>query len=190
MIRFVLLVVVCGALPTYIGGARAQTGGIGSELQAMRVEIGVLRGEHTRASVRRCWDEITVYAYRDVRRIPASRVRAIRSTWISRLADIRSRNRPRQECWRSHQWAESRAGRCVSSLEGGLRSVSQPSGTYHGKWQSNRAFEEAYGREFVRRGWGRASNWPEWAQDLMGWRGWSSRGWHPWPNTARRCGLL
>jgi len=47
-----------------------------------------------------------------------------------------------------------------------------------------------YGSEFVGR-WGTADNWPAWAQLEAAARAHDSgRGFTPWPNTARFCGLL
>jgi hypothetical protein len=84
-------------------------------------------------------------------------------------------------------WASSAAGHCVSSHEGAVDSNS--GNGYFGKWQADVSFMLAYGREFYRR-WGVASNWPEWAQDVMAHRGYRARGWGPWPNTAAACGVL
>ena len=47
-----------------------------------------------------------------------------------------------------------------------------------------------YGPEFVRQ-WGTADNWPVWAQLVAAARAHASgRGFTPWPNTARACGLI
>lgn len=51
------------------------------------------------------------------------------------------------------------------------------------------SFEKTYGRPFYNR-WGHAHRWPVWAQLRAAYNGWRRRGWHPWPNTARMCGLL
>ena len=186
MIRYIIGVTLL-ACCTYIGGATA-AGGTDTPLAADRQLVNVLRGEHIQASYRRCLDEQTRFQYQDVRTIPASKVRAIIRTWTNRLAAVRASREPRAVCSRSQLWAESSAGRCVSSREGGLTSLS-PGGTYAGKWQMDASFERAYGAYFVKR-WGRAYNWPEWAQDVAAYRGYSARGWWPWPNTARTCGLL
>ena len=37
---------------------------------------------------------------------------------------------------------------------------------------------------------GHADRWPVWAQLVAAERAYASRGWSPWPNTARACGLL
>lgn len=184
-----IAVIVLACLACWnVGTATAQTGGTGPGVWSGRQMVNVVRGEHIQASYRRCIDEITRFQYQDVNAIPGELVRAILRTWTNRLADVRARKDPRAVCWRSHLWAESSAGRCVSSREGGLRSVS-PGGTYAGKWQMDSSFEGSYGAWYVYR-WGRAYNWPEWAQDVAAYRGYNARGWWPWPNTARSCGLL
>jgi len=76
--------------------------------------------------------------------------------------------------------------RCVHEHEGSWR---DPDPTYFGGLQMDAAFEWAYGREYVRR-WGHADRWPVWAQLVAGSRAHRVRGWAPWPNTARMCGLL
>lgn len=83
-------------------------------------------------------------------------------------------------------WARSPGPACVSSKEGGV--TSNTGNGYYGKWQADPSFQRAYGPEYVAR-WGYAHNWPAYAQDVMAYRGWKSRGWGPWPNTSRMCGL-
>lgn len=61
--------------------------------------------------------------------------------------------------------------------------------TYDGGMQADRSFQRAYGSPYLRR-WGPAYLWPWWAQLHMAYNGWTARGWTPWPNTARECGLL
>ena len=47
-----------------------------------------------------------------------------------------------------------------------------------------------YGPDFVAR-WGTADNWPAWAQLQVALRAYrAGRGFYPWPNTARACGLI
>ena len=88
---------------------------------------------------------------------------------------------------RATVWAMGSGPSCVTVHEGGV--TSNTGNGYYGRWQADTVFQLAYGPEFYRR-WGVASNWPRWAQDVMAYRGWLARGWTPWPNTARACGLL
>jgi hypothetical protein len=75
---------------------------------------------------------------------------------------------------------------CIHSHEG---SWSDPDAPYWGGLQMDLSFQSAYGPEFLSR-WGTADHWPVWAQLQAGVRGYHARGWSPWPNTARYCGLL
>jgi len=61
---------------------------------------------------------------------------------------------------------------------------------YYGGLQMDTAFQRTYGPEYVTR-WGTADNWPTWAQVQAARRAYASgRGFGPWPNTARACGLI
>jgi hypothetical protein len=61
---------------------------------------------------------------------------------------------------------------------------------YYGGLQMDRRFQLLYGSEFVSK-WGTADNWPAWAQLRAAVRAYrSGRGFYPWPNTARVCGLI
>lgn len=50
------------------------------------------------------------------------------------------------------------------------------------------SFQETYGKVYYNK-WGTADHWPTWAQLLAARRAVNSRGFEPWPNTARMCGL-
>lgn len=183
-----------------VGTATAQQGGIEPTDADLRQAISHHRQATARVLDRKCLpNPYRPYQYKRVATIPAGRVKPIERTWGRRLhTAFRVHSVCNSPRYLAHRWAESWAGRCVSAgvgvpgngeSGGNIRSRSIPSGTYRGKWQMNMAFERAYGPSFVRR-WGRADNWPEWAQDVAAWRGWQARGWSPWPNTARMCGLL
>lgn len=61
---------------------------------------------------------------------------------------------------------------------------------YYGGLQMNDFFMRRYGAAYVSR-WGTADRWPAWAQIAAAVRAYQSgRGFWPWPNTARACGLL
>jgi hypothetical protein len=64
-----------------------------------------------------------------------------------------------------------------------------PNPPYWGGLQMDVQFMRAYGPEFLRV-WGTADRWPRSVQMAVGIRGYLARGFQPWPNTARRCGLL
>jgi hypothetical protein len=77
---------------------------------------------------------------------------------------------------------------CIHRYEGAW--TSNTGNGYYGGLQMDYGFMRRYGAEFVRR-WGTADNWPVWAQLAAAARAHGSgRGFSPWPNTARVCGLL
>jgi hypothetical protein len=59
---------------------------------------------------------------------------------------------------------------------------------YFGGLQMDRSFMATYGPEFLSR-WGTADRWPFWAQLRAADRAFAGRGFGPWPNTRRMCGL-
>jgi hypothetical protein len=61
---------------------------------------------------------------------------------------------------------------------------------YYGGLQMDMSFQSLYGGRYLQR-YGTADQWPVWAQLEVAARAYSSgRGFWPWPNTARACGLL
>jgi len=60
---------------------------------------------------------------------------------------------------------------------------------YYGGLQMDVQFQQSHGAEFLQR-WGTANNWPVWAQLEAAENAYQTRGFNPWPNTARMCGLL
>lgn len=77
---------------------------------------------------------------------------------------------------------------CIHKYEGSW--TSNTGNGYYGGLQMDYGFMRNYGSEYVRR-WGTADNWPVWAQIDAAKRAYhSGRGFSPWPNTARACGLI
>jgi hypothetical protein len=77
---------------------------------------------------------------------------------------------------------------CIHRYEGAW--TANTGNGYYGGLQMDRPFQSRYGADYVRR-WGTADNWPAWAQLIAAVRAYrSGRGFGPWPNTARACGLL
>jgi hypothetical protein len=77
---------------------------------------------------------------------------------------------------------------CIHHYEGAWNANS--GNGYYGGLQMNSGFMSTYGDDYVRR-WGTADHWPAWAQIGVAVRAYrSGRGFWPWPNTARACGLL
>jgi hypothetical protein len=77
---------------------------------------------------------------------------------------------------------------CIHHYEGAWSS--NTGNGYYGGLQMDLTFQSIYGAEFLNR-WGTADNWPVWAQLRAAVRAYQSgRGFGPWPNTARACGLI
>lgn len=80
-----------------------------------------------------------------------------------------------------------RSALCVHHFEGTWDDTRNP--VDDGGMQMDQSFQQSYGPVFYQR-WGRAYHWPVWAQLYTAYQGWKVRGWYPWPNTARYCGLI
>lgn len=77
---------------------------------------------------------------------------------------------------------------CIHHYEGAWNA--NTGNGYYGGLQMDLTFQGSYGAEFLRR-WGTADNWPVWAQLQAAARAYQAgRGFYPWPNTARACGLI
>jgi hypothetical protein len=76
---------------------------------------------------------------------------------------------------------------CIHQYEGSWSDTGDP---YWGGLQMDRSFISSYGWDFIKRFGGYANVWPVWAQMQAAERAYRSRGFAPWPNTARMCGLL
>jgi hypothetical protein len=84
-------------------------------------------------------------------------------------------------------WLSS-AFACIHRYEGAWNA--NTGNGYYGGLQMDIPFQSRYGSDFLRR-WGTADQWPVWAQIQAAVRAYQSgRGFGPWPNTARACGLL
>lgn len=75
---------------------------------------------------------------------------------------------------------------CIHQYEGAW---TDPDAPYYGGLQMDREFQRTYGLDFYRAK-GTADHWTPREQMLVAERAWKTRGFWPWPNTARRCGLL
>jgi hypothetical protein len=120
----------------------------------------------------------------------ASSDRATLRLWQARSAAaalaVASHGRPRPDAGLP-DWLRQ-AFLCIHSYEGAW--TSNTGNGYYGGLQMDWGFMRAYGAEFVRQ-WGSADNWPVGAQLAAAARAHASgRGFTPWPNTARACGLL
>ncbi len=77
---------------------------------------------------------------------------------------------------------------CIHRHEGAWNDSGDP---YWGGLQMDRSFMLAYGRDMIERyRGGLADKWTPAEQIVVAERAYASRGFTPWPNTARRCGVL
>jgi len=60
---------------------------------------------------------------------------------------------------------------------------------YYGGLQMDREFQNSYGHRLYRSK-GTANHWTPLEQMWVAERAWKTRGFYPWPKTARRCGLI
>jgi hypothetical protein len=87
----------------------------------------------------------------------------------------------------AHHPARLPAWLCIHRYEG---SWTDPSPPYYGGLQMDLGFQRTYAPELVRRK-GTADHWTPLEQIWVAERAYrSGRGFYPWPNTARNCGLI
>jgi hypothetical protein len=79
-----------------------------------------------------------------------------------------------------------RAWLCIHNYEGAWTDPNPP---YYGGLQMDLGFQQRYGSELLRRK-GTADHWTPLEQIWTAERALRTRGFYPWPNTARYCGLL
>ena len=86
---------------------------------------------------------------------------------------------------------------CIARYEStqiwSMSPTSEPSsgGAYWGGLQMDVGFQNTYGADMIARHHGGLANtWTEAEQIVVANRAWQTRGWYPWPNTARACGLI
>ncbi len=78
---------------------------------------------------------------------------------------------------------------CIAEHESHTTWTISTGNGYYGGLQMDRGFMAAYGPELLSRK-GTADHWTATEQIAVASRAVASRGFHPWPNTARACGLL
>lgn len=77
---------------------------------------------------------------------------------------------------------------CIHSHEGAWNDSGDP---YWGGLQMDRNFMSTYGSDMIRKYGGYANVWSPLDQMIVAERAYrSGRGFYPWPNTARYCGLI
>lgn len=119
---------------------------------------------------------------------------AKREKWLKALAFLKHQ---REAAWKKLHPQPQRspipgnllsAFSCIHKYEGAWNA--NTGNGYYGGLQMDRRFQSLYGSDFVAR-WGTADNWPIYYQLVAAVRAYKAgRGFYPWPNTARACGLI
>src|SRR5439155_15568594 len=113
-----------------------------------------------------------------VRRIQSVAYRSwVLGLWQRRavLARRQALNPPHKQQWT-----------CIHRYEASWKDAGGP---YYGGLQMDLEFQATYGRDLLRRK-GTADHWTALEQMWVAERAYRTRGFWPWPNTARYCGLL
>lgn len=85
-------------------------------------------------------------------------------------------------------WLE-RAFLCIYRYEHGANGWrTNTANGYDGGLQMDRSFQRTHGARYLA-AFGTADRWPRSVQIAVGIHAWTTRGFQPWPNTARECGL-
>jgi hypothetical protein len=114
----------------------------------------------------------------DERRASPERLVRLRDAWKRRanLARKQAQRPPNLEAWL-----------CIHQYEG---SWSDPGAPYYGGLQMDLSFQEAYGASLLQRK-GTADSWTPLEQMWVAEKALQAgRGFYPWPNAARLCGLI
>ena len=115
-------------------------------------------------------------SFMERRTTDVGRLSLIHDLWRKRSARLQSKRPPHKAAWR-----------CIHRYEGAW---DDPDAPYYGGLQMDLSFQRAYGRYLLRRK-GTADHWTPKEQMWTAERALrAGRGFYPWPNTARRCGLL
>jgi hypothetical protein len=117
------------------------------------------------------------------RTVDQSYRRWVRNLWQrrARTAAHRAEHPPRRAAWMCIHRYERHPGQGWATHTGN---------GYYGGLQMDISFQRAYGAELLRRK-GTADNWTPLEQMWVAERAYrSGRGFYPWPNTARYCGLI
>src|SRR5262245_57938569 len=115
---------------------------------------------------------------------------ASRSLATHSLAELRQlarmwRHREHTAWWRANHPPDYHAWLCIHQYEG---SWTDSAGPYWGGLQMDYSFQATYGNWLLRHK-GPADNWSPLEQIWVAVRASHSRGFSPWPNTARYCGV-
>jgi hypothetical protein len=120
-------------------------------------------------------------------RPPANVSRRLATRSLPRLRQLARRwhHRARRAWWHAKHPPELRDWLCIHRYEG---SWSDPGSPYWGGLQMDLSFQETYGAWLLRHK-GTAENWSPLEQIWVAVRASRTRGFSPWPSTARYCGV-
>lgn len=137
-------------------------------------------------------EELQAKAERDKARRYARRLESVVHRQVTRAE--RNERRLKRARWTfrralgtspiGNHWLES-AFECIHRYEGSWSDSGDP---YWGGLQMDWSFMRAYGAPFLR-AFGPANRWPRSVQLAVAIEAWTSRGFGPWPNTRKECGL-
>ena len=117
----------------------------------------------------------------------ATKVRHVRNPQYRRWVRNLWRKRAVKHRRRAHRPPHRAAWSCIQRYEGHWNDPNPP---YYGGLQMDITFQRLYGGDLLRRK-GTADNWTPIEQMWVAERALQAgRGFYPWPNTARHCGLL
>jgi hypothetical protein len=145
----------------------------------VRIDVGIVKAiRHYRVTTRRLQ---SVMGHRVVRLTPLrhASLRRVHTVWRKRAVAVKRRFAagPRHR----------RGWMCIHRYEGAWSEDGSP---YYGGLQMDIGFQQHYGGMLLRAK-GTADNWTPLEQMWVAERAYrSGRGFYPWPNTARYCGLI
>lgn len=182
-------ILACGLLLAFVGifsGLAAAAGTTASTSSAQAGTKAVAYWRH-RAHMWRVetwhWERVM-----GVPLIPARARRALETTATVRLRRVSRLWRGREHrAWkRAHHPPLYSGWLCIHHYEGAWNDSGAP---YWGGLQMDLSFQQEYGRWLLATK-GTANRWTPLEQIWVAVRAWRTRGFSPWPNTARDCGLL
>jgi len=187
----------CGLLLAFAGMSTAVSAASSDTGQSPAAKLGPTGASAARA------EALSIAYWSGKARRERSAVRqwvtVVRGQPPQQIAPLRPSNSPhaawrQARAWHRRQVAASqlahnppqlRTWYCIHSYEG---SWSDPNAPYWGGLQMDYSFQSAYGSWLLRHH-GTADHWTPLEQIWTAVRAWRVRGFSPWPNTARNCGV-
>jgi hypothetical protein len=200
-------ILACGLLLAFAGMATAAAAAVGSSSNeanpSSTTSTGTTIDTTVTAQGPSRWEVRTAAAWRrHIRRFragtrhwltvmlgrpPASGSRSLAARSLTRLRQLahRWRQRAHRAWWRANHPPNLHGWLCIHQYEG---SWADPGSPYWGGLQMDLSFQQTYGGWLLRHK-GTADHWSPLEQIWVAVRAAHARGYSPWPNTARYCGL-